>query len=947
MVRRVVVCLMLATLVMAGSSWAATTGRIAGTVLDNEGLALPGVTVQISSEALIGGPQIAITDVDGKFAFNLLSPGLYTVEATLAGFQPATGEVRVQLDRVAAITFNMVPEQFGGEIEVVAEVPVVDTTQVNTSVVFNQDYLQKAAIGSGGRDYLSIISTAAGVVGSGNASVYGGTQGDNSYLIDGLNTTDPLLGTFGTNFNYDAIQEVNFQTGGFEAEFGQATGGIVNLVTKSGGNEFSGSLDIRYRDETFTEDGDYYNSDDQDTQTQNISGTLGGPVVRDRLWFFVSGENIDNIAQSATARFPWNFQGWNYIGKLTWQISDSHRGIFKYSGDPAEITGANSSFFVLPSGERVQEQGGDIWQAELNSVLTESLLLNAQVGIVRGYIESYPGVGDFDTSAHVNDQTAFLSDSVEFSSFDDRDRDEFRLNATWFVDELAGSHELKAGVEYNDLYYNGRSWVNGGGYFTDRFDDADQDGVPDNAWDDLNGDGWPNYLVTIKEPEDTARDPVPSDGEITTFFLQDAWRPHPNVTVKPGIRLDNVSLGNAVGDTVADMDRWQPRFGIAWDLFGDAKHVIRASAGRFMDPTALSIPNFASGVTETYQDYLTLEFYCRTIGLCDPSRLPPSWEVRDWVNGEGIEYTIIRNDTLLTQAFEPAETIDQLGVGSLETPYSDQLIVAYETQILPQASIEFTYVNKETKDIIEDTCVNNTWAWGDGPRPSLDDQSTWTTNAGCPQYAITNFDDFYRDYEAFIVKFEARQEWMHVLFSYTHADSKGNTFNGARESYATALADYFPTHFINQDGYGPDHRDHRVKLNGYFLLPWDVTLGYDAFWSSEGHITPFADCANLPGDSDLVEYCFTGDGILLAGSDIFLEPRGSVETKSVWQLDLQVAKTFTVGSVDLTPVLTVLNVFDRELDNTFFSEAYIGNEIGAPSSYRLPRRYELGFRIEF
>ena len=274
MLRRVTLALCLVALVSSGAAFAATTSRLTGEVFDNDGTAMPGVTVQISSDRLIGGPQIAIADDQGRFTFNLLPVGTYTVEATLVGFKPSSGQVQVTLDRTAQILFHMVPEQFGGEIEVSAQVPVVDTAQVNTSVTFDHEFLQKAAVGSANRDYLSMIGQAAGVAGSGNASVFGGSSGDNSYLIDGLNTTDPVTGTFGTNFNFDAIQEMNFQTGGFEAEFGQATGGIVNLVTKSGGNEFSGSLDVRFRNEQMTENGDHYDRDTQDSLYQSISAPL-------------------------------------------------------------------------------------------------------------------------------------------------------------------------------------------------------------------------------------------------------------------------------------------------------------------------------------------------------------------------------------------------------------------------------------------------------------------------------------------------------------------------------------------------------------------------------------------------------------------------------------------------------------------------------------------------
>ena len=971
MVRRTVLFVVVVTL-LASAGWAVTTGRMAGTVLDNDGLALPGVTVQISSPQLIGGPQIAITGTDGGFAFNLLAPGAYTVEANLAGFQPAVGEIRVQLNRVAAITFNMVPEQFGGEIMVTAQVPVVDTTQVNASVVFDEAFLQKAAVGASGRDYLSIIGMAAGVAGSGNASVFGGSSGDNSFLIDGLNTTDPVTGTFGTNFNYDAIQEVNFQTGGFEAEFGQATGGIINLVTKSGGNQFSGSLDARYRDQSFTEKGDHFDPDTQDSSFENYSGTLGGPILRDRVWFFTSVEYSFTSRQDVGAQFPRTFDGWNYIGKVTWQAADAHRVVAKWTGSPADIDGVNSDRFSSPEASGTQFQDSSIWQAELNSVLSDTLLLNAQIGLFENTIDVGPTSGDHNTPGHTVDGTIASYNNYDFVSLNDRFRDEYRLNMSLFVDDFAGAHELKAGVEYSDMEFDLASYYTGGGFF---FDSATVGrGL------DLNGDGFLNHYVVIKEPEETAQDITTSRGNITTFFLQDAWRPLPNLTVKPGIRLDTMQLSNHVGDDIADMDRWQPRLGVAWDLFGNAKHVLRASGGRFMDPTALSIPSFASGVTEIYHEYNTLEYYCNQVGICEPDdpRLSRIGTPIPWTNWQGQQYYLIDNRSI--SVYEPAETVDQLGVGRLQAPYADELIFAYETQLFPQTSLELTYVKKKTEEMIEDTCRNNTWAWGDGAEPTLDNSSSWTTAAGCSGYAIVNMPGFGREYTGYIAKFETRKEKFHVLLSYTWSESEGNTSNGAAQSYATALADFFPVHFVNQQGYLPDHREHRVKLNGYFLLPWDITLGIDGFYSSPGHATIAANCdvfanafsnpnyaaqiAELGIDPNVLQYCYSGDGALLP-TTIYLRPRGDYTTKSIWQVDLQLSKTFKFGSVDLTGIVAVYNAFDNEADATFqttpFVQARDANgdpvvdaqgfpvpiPIGTPTSYWLPRRYEVGLRLEF
>jgi hypothetical protein len=962
MARRVIVVMCLVALTASGAAFAATTSRMAGEVLDNDGQPMPGVTIQITSDKLIGGPQVAIADENGRFVFNLLPVGIYTVEASLVGFRPASGQVQVTLERTAEIIFNMMPEQFGGEIEVSAQVPVVDVAQVNSSVTFDEDFLQTAAVGSANRDYLDMIGKAAGVAGTGNASVFGGSAGDNSYLIDGLNTTDPVTGTFGTNFNYDAIQEMNFQTGGFEAEFGQATGGIVNLVTKSGGNDFSGSLDIRYRDESMTESGDHFDPDTQDSLYQSISGTLGGPILRDRLWFFTSLEKVDTSSQDQGAQFPREYDGVNYIGKLTWQIADSHRAVLKYTGAPADIPGTNSSQFVEPSAKGLQHQGSDIWQAELNSVLSESVLLNAAVGVFANDIDVEAANGDTESSGHRIEETgedALDYNNFLYSSLNRRFRDEFRLNTTIFVDEALGSHEVKVGAEYSDMEFNYNFFYNGDGFIRDVTDGS----TSSYQFQDLNGDGYFNRYVTIEEPLETNRDWENSYGEVLTFFAQDAWRPHPNVTVKPGVRWDNTTLGNHVGDQIADMDVWQPRLGVAWDIAGNAKYVLRASGGRFMDPTALSIPSFASGITQTYRDYGIMEYYCNlTRGLrCSPEDFPASFgEPIYWTNREGIEYVLFDN---LGQAsiYEPAQTLDQAGVGTLEAPYADEFIIAFETQVARETSIELTYVNKETKEIIEDTCANNTWAWGDGDAPSLDDNTTWTSAGECTFFMITNMPNFYRSYEAVILQAETRRDRLHLLGSYTYSESEGNTANGAAETYATALADFFPVHFYNQEGYLPDHREHRVKVNGYYLFPHNWTVGFDGFFSSAGHQTIFSTCANLnsadPNDplfdelgldySEVLSYCTTSDGAFLGTTDIYLSERGAYETKSTWQLDVQGSKTWNLKGLDLTVVATIYNLFDRELDLTFNSEAFIDSEIGEPLSYRLPRRYEVGFRIEF
>ncbi len=514
---------------------------------------------------------------------------------------------------------------------------------------------------------------------------------------------------------------------------------------------------------------------------------------------------------------------------------------------------------------------------------------------------------------------------------------------------------------------------------------------------DLNGDGYFNYYVMISEPEDRAMERVRSFGTMTTFFLQDTWRPVPNLTVKPGLRYDAIESENTVGEVVADMGRWQPRLGLAWDVTGSARHVLRASVGRFMDPTSLGIPWFASGregVATHY--YYLLEFLCNYSEgeWCDPASVPADFGAAiPWANWAGQDYILYDSGSIDWPA--SAETVDQAEVGELRAPYADELIVAYETQAGQDASLELSYVHKRSDDLLEDTCNGNAWAWGAAPYPRLDDPETWTRAADCGGWMLVNMPGLSRDYEAWILKLEGRKSWGHLMASYTYSDAQGTNYSGP-QSYYYSSGDFFPLSFHNDSGKMPDHRWHRVKLNGYLELPKRFTLGVDGFWISPGHETLVSTCYafqdafayrstldqmdQLGIDPATVDYCFTPDGANLGGYQIAHWPRGSLETNSAWQLDLQLTKAWRIGHADLELIATAYNVFGQELVDGVNTEAfrqdtdeegsglryqntdpsapyydeYYGADsspvlvpVGEPISYWPTRRYEVGIRIEF
>jgi hypothetical protein len=398
-----------AFLVAAGSVQAATNSRLEGRVVDDQGAPLAGVQVTISSESLIGGPQSMVTSDDGSFAFHFLLVGEYTVTAELVGYTPATAVAPVRLDRTASVTLRMVSVAFTAEIEVGAEVPIVDTARTNTGEVFDEKYLRLTAIGSEGRDYLRIIDQAAGVVpGTITQKVFGATISENAYLVDGFNTADSSTGGSATSFNFDAVEEASALTGGLDAEFGYGTGGVLNVVTKSGGNQFSGTFDARYRDQKFNEPGDYYDPDVDVSSKRVLSATLGGPILRDRLWFFAAFENgleentpvgAPNTRVDDTTAF---------LGKLTWAINPANRMMLKYNTTPRSIENAGTSRMTAPDANRYVEMSEPISQLELNSVLSDALLLTVGVGFNREFARVTPMINDIDTPSEFDLDTPLL-----------------------------------------------------------------------------------------------------------------------------------------------------------------------------------------------------------------------------------------------------------------------------------------------------------------------------------------------------------------------------------------------------------------------------------------------------------------------------------------------------------------------------------------------------------
>ena len=900
-------------LVVGGLQAQTTTGRLIGTTTDSDGLGLPGVQVTITSDVLIGGPQSTVSDAQGGFQFISLFPGEYTVQASLSGFvTQERQEVRVPLGGAASIIIAMPMGTFESEIEVVSETPVIDPTQVNTEQVFTEEYLQNGAVGTANRGYQYIIGQTAGVVGTWNPNVFGSTTGENAWYIDGQDTTDPVTATVSTVFNYDAIAEVEIQTSGFEAEYGRATGGLTNVITKSGGNQFSGTADLRYRDTNFYTDGEHYDTETLDTKYEDYAFTLGGPIVRDRLWFFGSYEMINSERTPNLSPTKRDWEGTNYSLKLTWQMGSSWRLVGKYADSPTDIYNNNASQWREPESTSYQSQGGKLPVFELNGVLSDNLMWNTMVGAYRYALDSIPQSGDLETAGHYNYDTGRYTVNYTNQQYSERNRDDLATDLTWFVDNLAGSHEFKGGIQYSGTEFSAANCATGttGG--------ACSPGSLGHYYYDRNwfGPQTPYFMWQTT----TVGDQV-YEGTLYTAYVQDAWRVLPNLTLKLGVRYDQVAYDNNVGEQIADMNKLQPRIGAAWDITSDAKNVVRFNWGRFMHPNALTLPyQIRAGNEPSYRYYS-----CSTIGNyfwgwgvetaeeCEAYALGAGYAAYD----PGYDGT-----DPLGWFLHPAEIYGagESGIDPNTRPtYADTLSVSYERQVANRSSIEITYVDKKTADIVEDTCEENL----DGPTP----------DASCDVYVLANLDGLKRDYQGVMLTFETRTwSWLTLIASYTYSESKGNMeyTQGGNSDF-----DVYPYHWENRYGYLSDHRDHRFKLNGYVLLPYDFTIGFDAFYSSAFKWETRTD---------------SGGDFGVPYGEYFLEPRGSRDGFTAYNLDLQVTKGFTIANrVRLALIGTVYNTFSTEYGTGICDIDYgCGQyEMGDATTWTTPRRYEVGFRVEF
>jgi outer membrane receptor protein involved in Fe transport len=385
---------------------AAGLGAVRGLVTDVAGAPLAGVTVTLTLPDRGSDHGGAVTDAKGTFRLSGIAAGDgYLLRCALTGYATVVlSDVQVSAGTATALTVTLSPERaLREQVQVRAAPPVVSLTETTTQSRFSSEFIDALPIL--GRNYQDVLTLAPGVSdvdGDGNPNIHGARDTDVVTLVDGVSTTDPLTGKVGAQLNIESIQEIEVKTSGATAEFGRAQGGFNNIITKSGGNQFEGSFKFYWRGSAL--DGDGAGIDDSrlhagvgETGLRDLTFndylpfvSLGGPIVKDRAWFFVTLEYIQrqDPVNAVNTAFVTGVEEYRGFAKATWQATPSTRLAMSVNYDPQKYLNQGLDSLTREESGYTIEEGGTNLTLRSVSVLSPSVVLEGTLG----FLDSHPGV---------------------------------------------------------------------------------------------------------------------------------------------------------------------------------------------------------------------------------------------------------------------------------------------------------------------------------------------------------------------------------------------------------------------------------------------------------------------------------------------------------------------------------------------------------------------------
>ena len=554
------------------------TASMTGGIYDKNGAPIAGVTIRLTSPAL-QGVRVLQTDDKGRFIARLLPPGPYQVQLTKEGLQTVTSSATLLLGATFEPRYTMVPTG-GVVVEVVAAYAAVDKTDVSSSTNYKLDQVDKLP---SGRTMESVALLTPGVTSGvgGRVQVHGAMTSGNLMLVDGQNVEDNAYATRGVTVIPDAIEEAQIITGAISAEYGNVEGGVMNTVTRSGSNEFTGQIRWDLSNPSWNATTPLSNrvtaNDNKlaDSQTYNV----GGFIIKDRLWFYASYQklNSQSVGFISNNAYNWaNGKGAAYLNqtdelrrqiKLTAMLSQDHTLVLSWMNSANSQDKRNYSAAEL--GSLVpQKNTSELGSLALRSIWSTSVTTEVRAGYKKQLLAA-GAYGDPTNTAfsplYDLNYGLFYNNGI-FNSNDGgdaRDNKTANVKASFFFD-LLGSHQLDTGVDFYRGLRRARNEQTVTGY--------------------IFGVLYPNPTTNMAYPYDVwvyQSRAGENKTESTGAYLNDKWSLNSHLNFQIGLRWDNYAGYNEDGSKLAGADGLSPRLGLKYDILGDQKYIFGASYARY------------------------------------------------------------------------------------------------------------------------------------------------------------------------------------------------------------------------------------------------------------------------------------------------------------------------------------------------------------------------------
>jgi hypothetical protein len=925
------VCIVSALSVASAAAGQVDTGRITGTVTDNSSALLPGVTVSLSGESLIGGVRTQTTDGGGVYGFDRLPPGTYSVKFELTGFRPVeqTG-VRVSAAFVASIDVTLEAGGITETLIVSGASPTVDTKSNVQQTVMGQDLMEGVPTG---RDPWSLAKIIPGVqlstydVGGtqsyqqSNMSAHGSLNADKTFSIDGMavNWTGGDGGSTMLYYDQGMFEEVNYQTSAIPAEV--ATGGIyMNMVTKNAGNLWRGDVRFNYANEDLQSD----NSGTPELERFNFPGgnpiqraydfnlAGGGAVIRDKLWVNGAYRKWRVDKSNLIARNPDGSPTLddndlkNYSAKVQWQPVSAHRVSYSHNYNN-KIRGHRRDpppNFVEDQASLVQTNPAQSVQVKYTGIFGQAVF-ESGIGKMFGVTNYFYQDGTAATDIRVEDTVRSIG-SIAAPRHEEapNSRLQFDNSIAYTTRALGGYHALKAGVQYARLRMHDQFWVNGDMHI-------------------LFADGVPNSVRIYNTP-------VANESYVgwTGFYVQDSWTLG-DVTLNIGGRFDRAKswipaqtapAGTFVGDR--SIDRREPtdqkigvwRLGMAYDLLGRGRTAIKASHSRYAQQVGIN-----------------------RVTLVHPFQF--SNGSRSWTDRNGDR--VPQSDELGTFSGFPEITNRYADADGPDWPYSDELTVGVEHQVFKDVRAGVVYFHRTNRKIVGFRNVRapasaytpvtiNVPAAPNGPGGTVTFYNLSPSVFG--QAFIDNVYDndptLDQDYDGVELTLTKRfsGRWQ-MLAGLTLGKNEGGVLTNDLNDPNNA--ENFPQGIVGDDS------KYALRVAGSVMLPWEFMLS-GSFIANQGY--PFQSTYSVTRT--------VYPTLTRASQVVRLSRRGDERLENVAMVDLRVSRSFAMGGTrKFTPQLEIFNLGNAS--TVVRNTPAAGTLYLAPAEILAPRVVKVGFTLTF